>query len=109
MGSQSEVFAKRVHIACGVAPTGTTTLEERAPTAPLPLRSRYRADLCTHRQALHWRTASFDFAQDEVNHRWHIEFNLILSEVEGRTKPAPRPLLAYSQSIEIARSSKMRA
>jgi len=38
---------------------------------------------------LHIDPASFDFAQDEVIGKWHIEFVLILSEVEGRTLLLP--------------------
>src|SRR6266853_4911081 len=56
-------------------------LDRREHPAPLEPDGRPLISL-DHEQSI------FDFAQDEVKRRWHIEFNLILSEVEGRTTPA---------------------
>jgi hypothetical protein len=43
------------------------------------------------RPRLHDDRASFDFAQDEDHHTWHLPMEVrttfILSEVEGRTAP----------------------
>ena len=48
---------------------------------------------------LHRDRASFDFAQDEVNPSWQIEFALILSEVEERAMSAPRSLFFYWEAL----------
>jgi hypothetical protein len=38
---------------------------------------------------------SFTSSQDEVDRRWHPQFDLILSEVEGRGMTAPKLLLCF--------------